>query len=164
QRPAPRRARLAAEQDPLSPGSTGSPTIRAGPLAGTTVVDLTRVLAGPYCTMVLADLGARVVKVERPGSGDDARRFGPMGGGRSAYFGSLNRGKESIALDLKRDADRRVFDALLARADVLVENFRPGKLEQLGYGWDALRERHPRLVYAAVSGFGRTGPYAKRPA
>jgi CoA:oxalate CoA-transferase len=114
--------------------------------------------------MVLADLGARVVKVERPGTGDDARSFGPMVGGRSAYFGSLNRGKESIALDLKRDADRRVFDALLARADVLVENFRPGKLEQLGYGWDALRERHPRLVYAAVSGFGRTGPYAKRPA
>ena len=125
---------------------------------------MTRVLAGPYCTMVLADLGARVMKVERPGSGDDARSFGPMVGGRSAYFGSLNRGKESIALDLKREADRRVFDALLARADVLVENFRPGKLAQLGYGWEALRERHPRLVYAAVSGFGRTGPYANRPA
>jgi CoA:oxalate CoA-transferase len=114
--------------------------------------------------MVLADLGARVVKVERPGSGDDARSFGPMVGGRSAYFGSLNRGKESIALDLKREADRAVFDALLARADVLVENFRPGTLERLGYGWETLRERHPRLVYAAVSGFGRSGPYAKRPA
>ena len=114
--------------------------------------------------MVLADLGARVVKVERPGTGDDARSFGPMVGGRSAYFGSLNRGKESIALDLKRAEDRTVFDALLARADVLVENFRPGTLERLGYGWDALRERHPGLVYAAVSGFGRTGPYAKRPA
>jgi CoA:oxalate CoA-transferase len=137
---------------------------RTGPYAGITVVDLTRVLAGPYCTMVLADLGARVVKVERPGAGDDARAFGPIVAGRSAYFGSLNRGKESIALDLKRAADRAVFDALLAKADVLVENFRPGTLERLGYGWDALHERHPRLVYAAVSGFGRTGPYARRPA
>jgi CoA:oxalate CoA-transferase len=114
--------------------------------------------------MVLADLGARVVKVERPGSGDDARSFGPIVDGRSAYFGSLNRGKESIALDLKAPADRAIFDALLARADVLVENFRPGTLERLGYGWEVLRERHPRLVYAAVSGFGRSGPYARRPA
>lgn len=113
---------------------------------------------------MLADLGARVIKVERPGSGDDARSFGPFADGRSAYFGSLNRGKESIALDLKRPADRAVFDALLARADVLVENFRPGTLERLGYGWDALRERYPRLVYAAVSGFGQSGPYARRPA
>jgi len=102
-----------------------------GPLAGVTVLDLTRVLAGPYCTMVLADLGARVIKVEPPGRGDDSRHIGPFldseGGERiSAYFASLNRGKQSIALDLKADADRVVFEALLARADVLVENFRAG--------------------------------------
>ena len=135
-----------------------------GPLSGVTVVDLTRVLAGPYCTMVLADLGARVIKVEVPGTGDDSRQFGPFIGGKSAYFMSLNRGKESIALDLKAAGDRRVFEALLARADVLVENFRPGAMDRLGYGWESLHARLPRLVYAAVSGFGRTGPYAERPA
>jgi len=137
---------------------------RTGPFADVTVLDLTRVLAGPYCTMVLADLGARVIKVERPGAGDDARAFGPFAGGRSAYFASLNRGKESIALDLKDEADRATFEALLARADVLVENFRPGTLERLGYGWEALAPRFPRLVYAAVSGFGASGPYQGRPA
>ena len=139
-----------------------------GPLAGVTVLDLTRVLAGPYCTMVLYDLGARSIKVERPGTGDDARAIGPFiesGGEReSAYFLSLNRGKQSIALDLKDDADRAVFEPLLARADVLVENFRPGTMEKLGYGWDVLHERHPRLIYAAASGFGHSGPYSRRPA
>jgi CoA:oxalate CoA-transferase len=137
---------------------------RTGPFADVTVLDLTRVLAGPYCTMVLADLGARVIKVERPGAGDDARAFGPFAGGRSAYFASLNRGKESVALDLKDGADRAIFEALLARADVLVENFRPGTLERLGYGWEDLAPRFPRLVYAAVSGFGASGPYSGRPA
>lgn len=135
-----------------------------GPLDGLLVVDLTRVLAGPYCTMVLADLGARVIKVELPHTGDDSRQFGPFVGGKSAYFMSLNRGKESIALDLKAEADRQIFDALLERADVLIENFRPGAMDRLGYGWDHLKDRYPRLVYAAVSGFGRTGPYAHRPA
>ncbi len=135
-----------------------------GPLSGITVVDLTRVLAGPYCTMVLADLGARVVKVERPRGGDDAREIGPFIDGRSAYFASLNRDKESIALDLRDDADRAVFERLLERADVLVENFRPGTLERLGYGWDVLHRLHPRLIYAAVSGFGHTGPHSGRPA
>jgi len=135
-----------------------------GPLHGIIVVDLTRVLAGPYCTMVLADLGARVIKVELPHIGDDSRQFGPFVGGKSAYFMSLNRGKESIALDLKVDADRQIFEALLERADVLIENFRPGAMDRLGYGWDHLKDRYPRLVYAAVSGFGRTGPYARRPA
>lgn len=135
-----------------------------GPLRSTLVVDLTRVLAGPYCTMVLADLGARVVKVEPPGRGDDAREIGPFVGGRSAYFVSLNRGKESIALDLKDDADRDVFERLLARADVLVENYRPGVMQRLGYGWQALHGRFPRLVLASLSGFGQTGPLATRPA
>ena len=135
-----------------------------GPLAGLLVIDLTRVLAGPFCTMVLADLGARVIKVEAPGKGDDARQIGPFVGGKSAYFMSLNRGKESIALDLKESADRAIFEQLLARADVLTENFRPGVMERLGYGWEALHERFPRIVMASLSGFGQTGPYAGRPA
>ena len=135
-----------------------------GPLAGVLVVDLSRVLAGPYATMVLADLGARVVKVERPGTGDDARHIGPFVDGRSAYFASVNRGKQSIALDLEATPDRAVLDALLGRADVLVENFRPGVLQRLGYGWDAVHARWPRVVYASVSGFGHTGPYRARPA
>ena len=135
-----------------------------GPLGGVTVIDMTRVLAGPYCTMVLADLGARVVKVETPGGGDDSRAFGPFVGGKSAYFMSINRGKESISLDLKEDAGRAAFESLLAGADVLVENFRAGTMERLGYGWEALHQRFPRLIYAACSGFGHTGPYAGRPA
>lgn len=135
-----------------------------GPLAGITVLDLTRVLAGPYCTMMLCDLGARIIKVERPGVGDDARQIGPFIKGKSAYFVSLNRGKESIALDLKDEADRAVFEALLERADVLIENFRAGTMEKLGYGWDTLHARYPGLIYAAVSGFGHTGPYRERPA
>jgi CoA:oxalate CoA-transferase len=135
-----------------------------GPLSDLLVIDLTRVLAGPYCTMVLADLGARVIKIEAPGRGDDARAIGPFVGERSAYFMSLNRGKQSIALDLKNAADRDVFDALLQRADVLVENFRPGVMERLGYGWEQLHARLPRLIFASTSGFGQTGPYAQRPA
>jgi CoA:oxalate CoA-transferase len=135
-----------------------------GPLAGITVLDLTRVLAGPYCTMMLSDLGARVIKVERPGIGDDARHIGPFVGGVSAYFTSVNRGKESVALDLKDPNDRDFFDELLAQADVLIENFRPGKREKLGSGWDVGHARHPALNYAAVSGFGDSGPYRTRPA
>ncbi|MGH0028634.1 MAG: CaiB/BaiF CoA transferase family protein [Myxococcota bacterium] len=135
-----------------------------GPLSGIVVVDLTRVLAGPFCTMILADLGARVIKVEVPGRGDDARHIGPFVDGRSAYFESVNRGKQSIALDLKAAPDREVFERLLARADVLVENFRPGAMERLGYGFSTLHARHPRLVMASTSGFGQTGPYAGRPA
>jgi len=134
------------------------------PLAGVTVIDLTRVLAGPYCTLILANLGARVIKVERPPVGDDARLIGPFVGGKSLYFSALNYGKESIALELRRDEDRAIFDALLGAADVLVENFRPGVLERLGYGWATLRARWPRLVYAAASGFGHTGPLRERPA
>lgn len=136
-----------------------------GPLSGLLVVDLTRVLAGPYCTMVLADLGARVIKVETPGTGDDSRHIGPFIEDKSAYFMSINRGKESIALDLKHgDEDRAIFEDLLARADILVENYRPGVMEKLGYGWDLLHERFPRLIYAAASGFGHSGPYMTRPA
>jgi len=136
----------------------------AGPLSGILVIDLTRVLAGPYCTMVLSDLGARVVKVETPNGGDDARGYGPYLEGKSAYFMSLNRGKESIALDLKNEADRQIFERLLAKADVLVENYRAGALAKLGYAWESLAARFPRLIYAAASGFGQTGPYAPRAA
>jgi CoA:oxalate CoA-transferase len=115
--------------------------------------------------MVLADLGARVIKVEMPPDGDIARGIGPFVNGRSAYFASLNRGKESLALDLKNRAeDRALFEALLAEADVLVENFRPGAMAKLGYDWPRLKDRFPRLVYAAASGFGQTGPYSRRPA
>ncbi len=135
-----------------------------GPLDGLLVIDLTRVLAGPYATMVLADLGARVIKVEVPGTGDDARHFGPFMAGKSAYFSSLNRGKQSIALDLKASEDRQTFDGLVRRADILVENYRPGTMDKLGYGWEALQKMNPRLVYAAISGFGQTGPYCNLPA
>jgi CoA:oxalate CoA-transferase len=134
------------------------------PLAGVTVIDLTRVLAGPYCTLVLANLGARVIKVERPPHGDDARGIGPFVGGKSLYFAALNHGKESIVLDLRQPDDRAVFEKLLAAADVLVENYRPGVLARLGYGWEALHARWRRLIVAAASGFGQTGPLRERPA
>jgi CoA:oxalate CoA-transferase len=136
----------------------------SGPLAGILVVDLTRVLAGPYCTMILADLGARVIKVEQPGKGDDSRAYGPFIANQSGYFAAMNRGKESIALDLKLADDRAILERLLARADVLVENFRPGTMERLELGWETLHARYPRLIYAAASGFGHTGPYRSRPA
>src|ERR1700761_8075124 len=144
-------------------------TMTKGPFAGLLVVDLTRVLAGPYCAMMLTDMGARVIKIEPPVKGDDSRHYGPYltaksGKVKSGYFMSVNRGKESIALDLKSDADRKIFEALLARADVLIENYRGGTMEKLGYGYETLAAKHPRLIYAGVSGFGHTGPYAARPA
>ncbi len=140
-----------------------------GPLAGLVVIDLTRVLAGPYCTMTLADLGARVIKVEMPELGDDARHVGPFiesdaGPPLSGYFFSVNRNKESIALDLKSEQDRAIFERLLASADVLVENFSPGTMHRLGYDWDSLHARFPKLVMASISGFGQTGPYRELPA
>ncbi|MBS0565172.1 MAG: CoA transferase [Proteobacteria bacterium] len=136
----------------------------SAPLDGLTVLDLTHVLAGPFAATQLADFGARVIKVERPVTGDDTRAFPPFVQGESAYFAALNHGKQSIALDLKADADRAIFDRLLARADVILENFRPGTMERLGYGWEALHARHPRLIYGAVSGFGHTGPESAKPA
>ncbi len=146
---------------PLTPSHATTPP-STGPLAGFVVLDLTRVLSGPYCTMLLGDLGATVIKVEQPGTGDDARGFLPFMGGESALFASFNRGKKSIALDLKRPEDRIVLEALMARADVLVENFRPGVLDKLGYGWDAVHARWPALVMASISGFGQTGPYCEK--
>jgi formyl-CoA transferase/CoA:oxalate CoA-transferase len=135
-----------------------------GPLSGLTVVDLTRVLSGPYCTMQLADMGARVIKVEQPGRGDDTRAWGPpFVNGESAYFLSINRNKESLTLDLKQPAARRVIEALLDRADVLVENFRPGTMARLGLGFEAVAARWPRLVYCSISGFGQSGPRRDEP-
>lgn len=135
-----------------------------GPLAGLLVVDLTRVLAGPFAAVLLADLGARVVKVERPGTGDDSRAYGPFVGGESAYFARVNRGKESVALDLKDTGDLEVLWRLLDAADVVLENFRPGVADRLGVGAAAVAARNPRAVYASVSGFGQTGPLASAPA
>ncbi len=135
-----------------------------GPLSGITVVDLTRVLVGPYCTMILSDLGARIIKIESPETGDDSRSFGPFIKNYSAYFMSLNRGKESIALNLKNKDDRVIFEKILAKADVLVENFRPGTMDKWGYSWDVLKKKHPQLIYASASGFGQTGPLKTLPA
>jgi CoA:oxalate CoA-transferase len=136
---------------------------QAGPLSGFTIIDLSRILAGPYCTFLLAELGARVIKVEAPQTGDDARQYGPFKNGKSTYFASVNRGKESIVLDLKAPGDRDIFERLLDKGDAIVENFRPGTMEKLGYGWESLHARYPRLIYAAASGFGHTGPYSHYP-
>jgi formyl-CoA transferase/CoA:oxalate CoA-transferase len=134
------------------------------PLDGITVLDLTRVLSGPYCTMLLADLGARVIKVEQPGKGDDTRAWGPpFVAGESAYFLSINRNKESVTLDFKHPDGRAILDQLIARADVLVENFRPGTLEKVGLDYPSLKLRFPKLVHCSISGFGQTGPRRHEP-
>jgi CoA:oxalate CoA-transferase len=136
---------------------------KQAPLSGVTVLDFSRVLSGPYCTMILADLGARVIKVERVGTGDDTRAFGPFIDHESAYFMCFNRGKESIALDFKIPRDREILDRLLDKADVVVENFRPGVMERLGYGAEQLARSHPHIVYASISGFGHSGPFSDLP-
>jgi len=134
------------------------------PLSGVTIIDFTRVLSGPYCTMLLADMGARVIKIEQPGRGDDTRAWGPpFVDGESAYFLSINRNKESLALDLKQPGASRVLEGLLERADVLVENYRPGTMERLGLGYDGLAARYSRLIYCSISGFGQTGPRRGEP-
>ena len=135
-----------------------------GPLTGLTVIDLTRVLSGPYCTMMLADMGARVIKIEQPGKGDDTRGWGPpFQSGESSYFMSINRNKESLTLNLKHPDARGVLEGLLEKADVLVENFRPGTMERMGLGYPDLSPRWPGLVYCSVSGFGQTGPRRSEP-
>jgi formyl-CoA transferase/CoA:oxalate CoA-transferase len=131
----------------------------SAPLTGITVLDLTRVLSGPYCTMLAADMGARVIKVEHPRRGDDTRAWGPpFLGGESAYYLSVNRNKESVALDFATPEGRTVLDALIARADVIVENFRPGTLDDRELGYAHLSAKHPGLIYVSISGFGHTGP------
>ena len=140
-----------------------------GPMEGIRILDLSWILSGPYCTMVLADLGAEVIKIERPGVGDGARGTGPFvrrldGEEESAYFGSLNRNKKGVTLNLTDDRGKALFLDLAAKADVVVENFTPGTMKRLGLDYAVLRERNPGLVYCAISGFGQTGPYAQRPA
>jgi len=133
------------------------------PLDGFRVLDLTRFLSGPYCTMVLAELGADVVKVEQPGTGDDSRRLAPKVNGESYPFGMPNRSKRSVSLDLKDDRGRDAFRRMAARADLVIENFRPGVVKRLGIDHESLREVNPALLYCSISGFGQTGPYRDRP-
>jgi len=136
----------------------------AGPLKGVRVLDMTWALAGPYCTMVLCDLGAEVIKVESPDGGDPSRKSLPFIEGVSSYFLSVNRGKKSVAVNLRHPQGKEIVLALANQSDVLVENFRPGVMDRLGLGYGALRETNPRIIYAACSGFGQKGPYAHRPA
>ncbi|MGH7320986.1 MAG: CaiB/BaiF CoA transferase family protein [Candidatus Rokuibacteriota bacterium] len=133
------------------------------PLEGVRVVDLSRILAGPYATLLLADMGAEVIKVEEPGRGDDTRAWPPFVGGEATYFMSVNRGKKSVTLNMKTEGGATILRRLLEGADVLLENFRPGTLQRLGFGYDAVREWNPRLVYCSISGFGESGPEASRP-
>lgn len=132
------------------------------PLENIKVLDLSRVLVGPFCTMILSDLGAEVVKLEVPGTGDDSRSFGPFKNGRSLYFLSINREKKSISLNLKTERGKDIFRDLVKQFDVLMENFRPGTMEKLGVGYDTLKEINPGLIYAAASGYGHSGPDAKK--
>ena len=144
-----------------------APTARAGqgkpPLAGIRVIDLTRVLAGPFCAMSLGDMGAEVIKVEEPGKGDDTRGWPPFVGGEATYFMSVNRNKKSITLNLKAPDGQDILRRLIKSADVVLENFRPGTMERLGFGYEALAAENPRLVYCSISGFGESGPEASRP-
>jgi len=133
------------------------------PLAGIRVLDLTRVLAGPFCSMILGDMGAEVIKVEEPGKGDDTRGWPPFSGGEATYFLSVNRNKKSLTLNMKAPDGQAILRRLVAKADVVLENFRPGTMERLGFGYDALRKLNPRLIYCAISGFGESGPEASRP-
>ena len=135
-----------------------------GALSGVTVIDLTRVLSGPYCTMVLADHGARVIKIEHPVRGDDTRHWGPpFIASESAYFLSINRNKESVTLDFKQAGGPQILERLLAVADVVVENFRPGTLDAIGFAGSDVLARHPRVVYCSISGYGQTGPRREEP-
>ena len=130
-------------------------------LHGVKVLDFTGVLAGPYCSMMLGNMGAEIYKIEKP-QGDDSRAFGPHINGESSYFLSINRGKKSIVCDTKTDAGIEMFKRLVAKVDVLIENLKPGAMERMGLGYDALKEINPRLIYVAISGFGHTGPYSPR--
>jgi CoA:oxalate CoA-transferase len=134
------------------------------PLEGLVVLDMTRVLAGPFAAMMFADLGAEVIKIERPDGGDDTRSYPPFQKGESAYFMSLNRGKKSVTLNLKHEKGKEILKSLAKKSDILIENFKPGTMDGLGLGYEDLRKVNPRLIYAASSGFGQTGPYSSRPA
>src|SRR5476649_2772462 len=128
------------------------------PLSGITVLDFTTLLPGPMATLLLAEAGAEVVKIEKPGQGEDMRAYPPQWGRDGAYFALLNRGKKSVALDLKSAADRTALAPLIARADILVEQFRPGAMERLGLGYDEIAAINPRILYCSITGYGQTGP------
>ncbi|GAB1401060.1 CaiB/BaiF CoA-transferase family protein [Aminivibrio sp.] len=134
------------------------------PLEGLVILDMTRVLAGPFAAMMFADMGADVIKIERPDGGDDTRTYPPFQKGESAYFMSLNRGKKSVTLNLKDPRGKEILRELAKKSDALIENFKPGTMDKLGLGYDDLKKVNPRLIYAASSGFGQTGPYSSRPA
>ena len=146
--------------DPSAASSRRSAT--APPLAGIRVLDLTRVLAGPFCSMMLGDMGAEVIKIEEPGKGDDTRSWPPFVGGEATYFMSVNRNKKSLTLNLKAPEGQEILRALVKKSDVLLENFRPGTMDKLGFGYAALAEVNPKLVYCSISGFGESGPEAGR--
>lgn len=131
-------------------------------LNGVVILDLTRVLAGPYCGMIMSDLGAKVIKIERPVVGDDARAYGPYQNGESIYYAGLNRGKIGITLNLKDEKGKEIFKDMVRKANIVIENYRPGTMEKLGLGYDVLKEINPSIIYGSVSGFGHTGPYSKR--
>lgn len=137
--------------------------MKDGALAGVTVIDLTRVLAGPYCSMMLADMGANVIKVEMPGRGDDSRAHYPQVNGESAYFMNLNRNKRSMTLDLKKEEGKEILRQLVKKADIILENYRPGVMDRLGLGYEDLKKVNPAIIYGCVSGFGHYGPYSQRP-
>lgn len=137
--------------------------IEGGALNGIRVLDLTRVLAGPFCTMLLGDMGAEIIKIEVPGQGDDSRRYPPFIGQESAYFMNLNRNKQSMVMNLKHPKAKAIFLDLVERSDVVIENFRPGTMEKLGLGYQTLKARNPRIVYSCISGFGHSGPYKDLP-
>lgn len=137
--------------------------MNAGALSGITVIDLTRILAGPYCSMMMADMGANVIKLEVPGKGDESRKNYPLLNGESCYYMNLNRNKRGITLNLKTEEGKRIFKELAAKADVVLENFKPGVMDRLGVGYEELRKVNPRIIYGCVSGFGHYGPYKERP-
>jgi crotonobetainyl-CoA:carnitine CoA-transferase CaiB-like acyl-CoA transferase len=150
-----------AERKPRA--STSSRTLAGGPLAGIRVIDLTRVLAGPFAAMSLGDMGAEVIKIEEPGRGDDTRGWPPFVAGEATYFLSVNRNKKSLTLNLKPPEGQDVLRRLIAKSDVVLENFRPGTMERLGFGYERLSQDNPRLIYCSISGFGESGPEFNRP-
>ncbi len=161
--PSPRRSKRASQLERRPSPPLGERGKRRPPLAGVRVLDLTRVLAGPFCSMILGDMGAEIIKVEEPGKGDDTRGWPPFSGGEATYFLSVNRNKKSLTLNMKAPDGQAILRRLVAKADVVLENFRPGTMERLGFGFDALRKLNPRLIYCAISGFGESGPEASRP-
>lgn len=154
------------KQEPGREGGKGEKREKmtgTGALSDLTVLDLTRVVAGPFCSSLLGDMGAKIIKIERPGTGDDSRAYGPYVNGESAYFAMLNRSKYGVTLNLKAEEGKAIFLEMVKKADVVLENYRPGVMEKLGLGYEELRKVNDQIIYASVSGFGSYGPYSRRP-